>query len=112
MRANLLLDGARGVGSRNHLHSPQLLVCQGVEASLFATLMSILNAGTFVGQATGSLMTRLAGVSNTDFQHLPGLVVAVTLCGLGPLPLLRLISSADSSVSEALPLTGGSKRGR
>lgn len=97
---------------RNYSHSYQLLVCQGVEASLFATLMSILNAGTFVGQATGSLMTRLAGVSNTDFRHLPGLVVAVTLCGLGPLPLLRLISSADSSVSEALPLTGGSKRGR
>lgn len=38
--------------------------CQGVEATLFATLMSLLNSGTFVGSALGSALTAWLGVTS------------------------------------------------
>ena len=37
---------------------------QGVEATLFATLMSLLNSGTFVGSALGSALTAWLGVTS------------------------------------------------
>ncbi|RMZ52922.1 hypothetical protein APUTEX25_001041 [Auxenochlorella protothecoides] len=69
---------------------------EGVEATLFATLMSVLNAGGFTGQALGSALTTVFGVTSDDFGHLPQLVTFVTLCTLAPLPLLRLIPPAST----------------
>lgn len=69
---------------------------QGVEATLFATLMSVLNAGGFTGQALGSALTTVFGVTSDDFGRLPQLVTFVTLCTLAPLPLLRLIPPAST----------------
>ena len=34
-------------------------IMQGVEATLFATLMSVLNGGAFLGSAFGSLLTKV-----------------------------------------------------
>ena len=64
-------------------------VCpEGVEATLFATLMSILNSGGFVGTQVGALLTDQLGVTSDNFTHLPLLVLICTLST--PLPLLLL----------------------
>ena len=47
-----------------HSVPPRLLSPQGVEATLFATLMSLLNSGTFVGSALGSALTAWLGVTS------------------------------------------------
>ena len=46
-----------------------------MEATLFATLMSILNGGAFVGSALGSGLTAAFGVTATDFTHLVPLIL-------------------------------------
>ena len=51
------------------------LLRQGVEATLFATLMSVLNGGAFCGSALGSGLTAAFGVTATDFRRLAPLVV-------------------------------------
>ena len=51
-----------------------LLSMQGVEATLFAALMSILNGGAFAGSFLGSLLTRALGVDGQDFTNLAPLV--------------------------------------
>lgn len=61
---------------------------EGVEATLFATLMSILNGGSISGSFLGSLLTAQLGVTATSFDNL---ALLVTICSLGallPLPLL------------------------
>jgi hypothetical protein len=52
-----------------------VLVRQGVEATLFATLMSILNGGAFTGSALGSGLTAMFGVTATDFKLLAPLIL-------------------------------------
>lgn len=48
---------------------------QGVEATLFAALMSILNGGSFTGSFLGSLLTKALGVTGEDFTRLAPLVL-------------------------------------
>ena len=64
---------------------------EGVEATLFATLMSVLNGGAFMGSALGSLLTKSFGVTSTDFTNLAPLVALCTLSALAPLPLLKML---------------------
>lgn len=52
-----------------------MLSWQGVEATLFATLMSILNGGAFMGSALGSGLTAAFGVTATDFKLLAPLIL-------------------------------------
>ena len=76
-----------------------------MEATLFATLMSLLNSGSFVGSALGSALTAALGVTSDNYERLPALVVICTLAGLLPLPLLRLLP--DSVDQEAHEEGGG-----
>ena len=64
---------------------------QGVEATLFATLMSILNGGGFAGSFLGGTLTSWFGVTSDKFDNLAALVVVCTLSSLAPLPLLRMV---------------------
>lgn len=64
------------------------LCWQGVEATLFATLMSILNGGAFAGSALGSALTAALGVTADDFRLLWVLIAVCQLSSLLPLPLL------------------------
>ena len=73
------------------------LSVQGVEATLFATLMSILNGGSFTGSTFGALLTKGFGVSSEDFTNLAPLVTVCTLSSLLPLPLLRLLPQGSTS---------------
>lgn len=68
---------------------------EGVEATLFATLMSILNGGAFLGSALGSVLTGMFGVTTNDYKNLAPLVLVCTVMTLAPLPLLRLVPDED-----------------
>ncbi|KAL8026313.1 hypothetical protein ABFX02_14G018400 [Erythranthe guttata] len=72
----------------------------GMEATLFATLMSISNGGSVVGGLIGALLTQIFGVTKDEFHNLTYLIILCNLTSLLPLPLLGLlpqdISHADS----------------
>ena len=75
---------------------------EGVEATLFATLMSVLNGGAFLGSALGSVLTKSFGVTSTEFDNLGPLVALCTFCTLLPLPLLQLLpDTVDAEKKEA-----------
>ena len=64
---------------------------EGVEATLFATLMSILNTGGVLGSALGALLTRLMGVTSDNYDNLFQLVLLCNVLTLVPLAFIRLI---------------------
>ncbi|KAK9086884.1 hypothetical protein Syun_029278 [Stephania yunnanensis] len=63
----------------------------GMEATLFATLMSISNGGGLVGGLIGAGLTQLFGVTKDSFDNLALLIILCNLSSLLPLPLLRLL---------------------
>lgn len=70
---------------------------EGVEATLFATLMSVLNGGAFAGSTLGALLTKSFGVTSEDFTNLAPLVTVCTLSSLLPLPLLRMLPQGSTT---------------
>ncbi|GAX77364.1 hypothetical protein CEUSTIGMA_g4810.t1 [Chlamydomonas eustigma] len=64
---------------------------EGVEATLFATLMSVLNGGASVGSALGAGITAALGVTSEDFHQLFTLVAICTVATLMPAPFLKLL---------------------
>lgn len=65
----------------------------GVEATLFATLMSIYNGGTMTGGLLGAGLTKLLGVTAWNFHNLALLLVICNVSSLLPLPFLGLLPS-------------------
>ncbi len=63
----------------------------GVEATLFATLMSILNSGSFVGGALGAGLTSMYGVTSDNFERLLPLVGTCVALTMAPAPFLFLL---------------------
>ena len=80
-----------------HLGAHHFFVVQGVEATLFATLMSVLNGGAFAGSTFGALLTKSFGVTSEDFTNLAPLVTVCTLSSLLPLPLLRMLPQGSTT---------------
>lgn len=72
----------------------------GVEATLFALLMSIVNLAGLVSHELGALLTHWLHVTETDFENLWLLVTLTNLTTLLPLPLLFLLPST-SALSES-----------
>ncbi|BDA45897.1 Folate-biopterin transporter 1, chloroplastic [Coccomyxa sp. Obi] len=67
-------------------------VCpEGVEATLYAALMSVSNAASGAGDVFGAALTKLLGITAHEFSNMSWLVLVCTLCGFLPLPFLRLI---------------------
>lgn len=64
---------------------------EGVEATLFATLMSISNAGSVLGGLMGAGLTQFLGVTKDNFDNLTFLIILCNLSSLLPLPLLGLL---------------------
>jgi hypothetical protein len=60
----------------------------GVEATLFALLMSVVNFSGFVSYQLGAVLMRFLNVTDTNFDQLWLLVLITNLSGLLPLPLL------------------------
>lgn len=63
----------------------------GVEASLYAALMSVNNLSGGLGNIMGGLATKTLGVTESNFDNLPLLIVLTNLSGLLPLPFLFLL---------------------
>ena len=71
----------------------------GVEAVLFATLMSINNGAGTVGTEIGALLTKLLGVTESNFDNLALLTVICNLTSLYPLFFIGWLDGVGS-VSE------------
>lgn len=75
----------------------------GIEAVLFATLMSIFNASSTVGTEVGAALTKYLGVTETNFDNLGLLTIVCNLSSLYPLLLLGWLDEAglgDTSTEE------------
>lgn len=68
---------------------------KGVEATLFALLMSIWNLSGLVSHELGALLTAWLGVTENNFDQLWLLVVITNLSTLIPLPFLGWLPSGD-----------------
>ena len=68
---------------------------KGVEATLFALLMSIWNLSGLLSHELGALLTAVLGVTETNFDKLWLLVIITNLSTLLPLPFLGWLPSED-----------------
>jgi folate/biopterin transporter len=67
----------------------------GVEATLFALLMSVWNLAGLLSHEMGALLTHWLGVTDTNFDKLWLLVVITNASSLLPLPFLGWLPAAD-----------------
>ncbi|KAH9547140.1 hypothetical protein CY35_11G019600 [Sphagnum magellanicum] len=74
----------------------------GVEATLFATLMSISNGGAVLGGLIGAVLTQLLGVTSENFQNLALLLVLCNVSSLLPLPFLGLLPTESELKAAAV----------
>lgn len=72
----------------------------GIEAVLFATLMSIFNGASAVGTEVGAVLTKQLGVTDTDFSNLALLNVICNVSSLYPLLFIGLLDGIGAK-SEA-----------
>lgn len=73
----------------------------GVEATLFALLMSVVNLSGLVSYEFGALLTHWLGVTDTNFDNLWILVLIANLSTLLPLPLLGWLPASDAMPNDA-----------
>ena len=74
---------------------------KGVEATLFALLMSIWNLSGLLSHELGAVLTSLLGVTDTNFDNLWILVIITNLSTLLPLPFLRWLPAGDPKAEES-----------
>ena len=72
----------------------------GVEATLFALLMSIVNLAAIVSYQGGALLTYLFGITETNFDNLGLLVMLTNLSSLLPLAFLSWLPSSSTEKEE------------
>ncbi len=69
----------------------------GVEATLFALLMSVTNLAGLVSYELGALLMHGLGITDSDFTQLWLLVIITNLSTLLPLPFLSWLPDAEAS---------------
>ncbi len=74
---------------------------KGIEATMFALLMSIVNLSSLLSHELGALLTYWLGVNETNFDRLWLLVTISNLSTLLPLPILGWLPNSDPQISEA-----------
>ncbi|KAK7270571.1 hypothetical protein RIF29_23809 [Crotalaria pallida] len=72
---------------------------EGMEATLFATLMSVSNGGSVLGGLIGAGLTQLFGITRDKFDNLAALIILCNLSSLLPLPLLGLLPADNPDVN-------------
>ena len=72
----------------------------GVEATLFALLMSVVNLAGLVSYETGAFLMHWLGITESNFTNLALLVIITNVTTLLPLPLLGWLPASDSTQSE------------
>lgn len=73
---------------------------RGVEATLFALLMSVINCGGILSSLSGGLLTHWLGITESNFDNLWLLVVIANVSTLLPLPFLGWLPSANALSQE------------
>lgn len=73
----------------------------GVEAVLFATLMSIFNGASTIGTEVGALLTKYLGVTEDNFDNLGLLTLICNISSLYPLLFIGLLDEVGDK-SEAV----------
>ncbi len=73
---------------------------RGIEATLFALLMSIWNLSMLLSQELGALLTSWLGVTETNFDHLWLLIIITNLSTLLPLPFLGWLPAGDPQTEQ------------
>lgn len=77
---------------------------EGVEATLFALLMSVVNLAGLLSYESGAMLMHWLGVTESNFTRLPLLIVIANLSTLLPLPLLGWLPSAAESLETPEPV--------
>jgi folate/biopterin transporter len=75
----------------------------GVEATLFALLMSIVNLAGLVSYETGAVLMHWMGITENNFSNLPLLIVLTNLSTLLPLPLIGWLPGAVETQNSENP---------
>lgn len=75
----------------------------GVEATLFALLMSVVNLSGLLSHELGALLTHWLKVTETDFSNLWLLMLMTNTSTLLPLPLLGLLPAASAMQTQIEP---------
>jgi folate/biopterin transporter len=73
----------------------------GIEATLFAMLMSVLNLAGLVSKEGGAILTHLLGVTDTNFDNLWLLVLITNVASVIPLVFIKLIPNQDPQLVAA-----------
>jgi folate/biopterin transporter len=71
----------------------------GIEAVLFATLMSIYNLAGTVGTELGALLTKLFGITESNFDNLIWLTIICNVTSIWPLLLIDWLNVVDNDSS-------------
>lgn len=71
---------------------------QGVEATLYAALMSISNASGGVSELLGAALSKMMGITAHEFANMSWLVLICTLSNLLPLPFLKLVPNINEHI--------------
>ncbi|WP_310425596.1 folate/biopterin family MFS transporter [Chamaesiphon sp. VAR_48_metabat_135_sub] len=71
----------------------------GIEATLFAMLMSVLNLSGLVSKEGGAILTHLLGVTDTNFDKLWLLVLITNLGSVLPLVFIKLLPNEDPQLA-------------
>jgi folate/biopterin transporter len=79
----------------------------GVEATLFALLMSVTNLAGLLSYELGALLMHWFGISESNFTNLWLLVVLTNLSTLLPLPFLGWLPGGDASSAPVPASPGG-----
>ncbi|MGK7951432.1 MAG: folate/biopterin family MFS transporter [Xenococcaceae cyanobacterium] len=85
---------------------------KGIEATLFALLMSIWNLSMLLSHEFGALLTSWLGVTETNFDRLWLLVMITNLSTLLPLPFLKWLPERDPQIETEQPDNIGKERDR
>ncbi|QSJ16258.1 folate/biopterin family MFS transporter [Nostoc sp. UHCC 0702] len=81
----------------------------GVEATLFALLMSVMNLAGIVSYGSGAIIMHWLGITQTNFDSLWLLVLITNLSTLLPLPFLNWLPDSDSQSETPALATNGEK---
>jgi folate/biopterin transporter len=71
----------------------------GIEATLFAMLMSVLNLSGLVSKEGGAILTHFLGVTDTNFDQLWLLVLITNLGSMLPLIFIKLLPDQDPQLT-------------
>ncbi|KVI01659.1 hypothetical protein Ccrd_020063 [Cynara cardunculus var. scolymus] len=72
---------------------------EGMEATLFAALMSVSNGGSVLGGLFGAGLTQVLGITKDRYDNLALLLIICNLSSLLPLPLLHLLPNDNPNAN-------------